>query len=51
MTAYSCPGLHHVYLMFTCGAWLGVLGLVLAGVAIAGTACYGFTYLDYSRLD
>jgi predicted MFS family arabinose efflux permease len=33
------------YIVFTCGAWLGVLGLVLAGVAIAGTACYGFTYL------
>jgi predicted MFS family arabinose efflux permease len=33
------------YLTFTCGAWLGNLGLVLAGVAIAGTACYGFTYL------
>ncbi|MCP6757177.1 MAG: MFS transporter [Fischerella sp. CENA71] len=33
------------YFSFTCGAWLGHLGLVLAGVAIAGTACYGFTYL------
>ncbi|MEG4420158.1 MFS transporter [Microcoleus sp. LAD1_D5] len=33
------------YLTFTCGAWLGSLSLVLAGVAIAGTACYGFTYL------
>ncbi len=33
------------YLTFTCGAWLNVLGLVIAGVAIAGTACYGFTYL------
>jgi MFS family permease len=33
------------YLIFTCGAWLGSLGLVLLGVAIAGTACYGFTYL------
>ena len=33
------------YIIFTCGAWLGVLSLVLAGVAIAGTACYGFTYL------
>ncbi|PHJ63707.1 hypothetical protein VF14_07775 [Nostoc linckia z18] len=33
------------YITFTCGAWLGVLSLVLAGVAIAGTACYGFTYL------
>jgi MFS family permease len=33
------------YITFTCGARLGVLGLVLAGVAIAGTACYGFTYL------
>lgn len=33
------------YTAFTCGAWLGVMGLVLAGVAIAGTACYRFTYL------
>ena len=33
------------YLTFICGAWLNILGLVLAGVAIAGTACYGFTYL------
>lgn len=33
------------YAIFTCGAWLGALGLVLTGVAIAGTACYGFTYL------
>jgi predicted MFS family arabinose efflux permease len=33
------------YFIFTCGAWLGQLSLVLAGVAIAGTACYGFTYL------
>ena len=33
------------YLTFTCGAWLGSLSLVLVGVAIAGTACYGFTYL------
>lgn len=33
------------YLMFTYGARSGSLGLVLAGVAIAGTACYGFTYL------
>lgn len=33
------------YFTFTCGAWLGHLSLVLAGVAIAGTACYGFTYL------
>ena len=33
------------YLTFTCGAWLNVLVLVIAGVAIAGTACYGFTYL------
>lgn len=27
------------------GAWLGVLSLVLVGAAIAGAACYGFTYL------
>jgi predicted MFS family arabinose efflux permease len=33
------------YIIFTCGAWLGVISLVLAGVALAGTACYGFTYL------
>lgn len=33
------------YIIFTCGAWLGSLSLVLIGVAIAGTACYGFTYL------
>ncbi|MGV0028288.1 MFS transporter [Phormidesmis priestleyi] len=33
------------YLIFTYGAWLGSLGWVLVGVAIAGTACYGFTYL------
>ncbi len=33
------------YIIFTCGAWLGILGLVLTGVAISGTACYGFTYL------
>ena len=33
------------YLTFTCGAWLNILALVLVGVAIAGTACYGFTYL------
>ncbi|MBW4457271.1 MAG: MFS transporter [Nostoc indistinguendum CM1-VF10] len=33
------------YFSFIYGAWLGHLGLVLAGVAIAGTACYGFTYL------
>jgi predicted MFS family arabinose efflux permease len=33
------------YAIFTCGAWFGVLSLVLVGVAIAGTACYGFTYL------
>jgi MFS family permease len=33
------------YLTFTGGAWSGHLSLVLVGVAIAGTACYGFTYL------
>ncbi len=27
------------------GAWLGTLGLVLLGAAVAGSACYGFTYL------
>lgn len=33
------------YLIFTIGARLGTVSLVLLGVAIAGTACYGFTYL------
>lgn len=33
------------YVSFTCGAQFGSLGLVLVGIAIAGTACYGFTYL------
>lgn len=33
------------YFTFTFGAWFGVLSLVLTGVAIAGIACYGFTYL------
>ncbi|MBD3887615.1 MFS transporter [Phormidium tenue FACHB-886] len=33
------------YVLFTIGAALGSLSLVLVGVAIAGTACYGFTYL------
>jgi MFS family permease len=33
------------YTLFTSGAALGSLSLVLVGVAIAGTACYGFTYL------
>ncbi len=33
------------YIVFSFGAWLGILGLVLTGVALAGTACYGFTYL------
>ena len=33
------------YLIFTLGARLGTVSLVLLGVAIAGTACYGFTYL------
>lgn len=33
------------YIAFTCGASFGVVSLVLVGVAIAGTACYGFTYL------
>lgn len=42
------------YVMLVCGAWRGVLGLVLVGSAIAGAACYGFTYLgglvEVSRL-
>ncbi|ARV62475.1 MFS transporter [Nostocales cyanobacterium HT-58-2] len=33
------------YIIFTFGAWLGVVSLVLLGVAVAGTACYGFIYL------
>lgn len=33
------------YLAFTWGASFGIVSLVLVGVAIAGTACYGFTYL------
>jgi MFS family permease len=33
------------YALFTSGAAWGSLSLVLVGVAIAGTACYGFTYL------
>jgi MFS family permease len=33
------------YVLLVAGAWLGVLSLVLAGAAIAGAACYGFTYL------
>lgn len=39
------------YLIFTIGASLGRLSLVLLGIAIAGTACYGFTYLgDMSKV-
>ncbi|OKH55657.1 hypothetical protein NIES2101_02270 [Calothrix sp. HK-06] len=33
------------YIVFTYGANAGALSLVIFGVAIAGTACYGFTYL------
>jgi MFS family permease len=33
------------YGVLVCGAWLGVLWMVLLGAAIAGSACYGFTYL------
>ncbi|MBD2465931.1 MFS transporter [Oscillatoria sp. FACHB-1407] len=33
------------YALFTSGAAWGSLSLVLLGVAIAGIACYGFTYL------
>lgn len=33
------------YGLLVLGAWLGVLALVLAGAAVAGSACYGFTYL------
>jgi len=42
------------YGLLVSGAWLGILGLVLAGAALAGAACYGFTYLgglaEVSRL-
>jgi MFS family permease len=33
------------YIFLVIGAWFGILILVLAGAAIAGMACYGFTYL------
>jgi sugar phosphate permease len=33
------------YLLLLLGAWRGLLPLVLLGAAIAGSACYGFTYL------
>lgn len=33
------------YVSLVSGAWLGILSLVLLGAAIAGAACYGFTYL------
>ena len=33
------------YGLLAVGAWLGILGLVLAGAIVAGAACYGFTYL------
>jgi predicted MFS family arabinose efflux permease len=33
------------YSILVSGAWLGVLWVVLLGAAIAGSACYGFTYL------
>lgn len=33
------------YGLLVSGAWLGILGLVLLGAALAGAACYGFTYL------
>lgn len=33
------------YVVLVIGACLGILSLVLAGAAIAGAACYGFTYL------
>ncbi len=42
------------YLLLAGGAWRGILPLVLLGAAIAGSACYGFTYLgglsEVSRL-
>jgi MFS family permease len=33
------------YVMLALGAWLGSVGLLLTGAAVAGSACYGFTYL------
>jgi len=33
------------YLLLLMGSWLGNIVAVLAGAAIAGSACYGFTYL------
>ncbi|MBD1867068.1 MFS transporter [Cyanobacteria bacterium FACHB-471] len=43
------------YALFTLGTAFKILSLVLIGVAIAGTACYGFTYLgglaEVVRLD
>ena len=33
------------YILLVIGAWFGILILVLTGAAIAGAACYGFTYL------
>lgn len=33
------------YGVLVVGAWTGVLGLVFVGAALAGAACYGFTYL------
>ncbi len=33
------------YACLALGTWLGIIGLVLAGAALAGSACYGFTYL------
>jgi MFS family permease len=33
------------YALLALGAWLGLIWLLLAGAAIAGAACYGFTYL------
>ena len=33
------------YALLAVGAWLGMVALVLVGSALAGAACYGFTYL------
>jgi len=33
------------YVMLALGAWLGSVALLLTGAAVAGSACYGFTYL------
>lgn len=33
------------YIFLVVGVWLGIVSLILVGSAIAGAACFGFTYL------